>query len=254
MIKSVLLIFLRAPGTHPWAVLTCMLAASIAGGLSLASLLPIFSLAGEGIQGEDSMLARIIVGILGAFNLKPEIVPLLSLLVGGFIAKSLLTLLAMTYVGNTTAKVSTDMRSELINNLMRVRWSFLTSQPTGRLANVVSVDATRAGLAYRVSANFLANALHAGVLIIVAVFVSWKLAVLAMATGLSIAFALHGLVRMARRAGFRQTRQQDRLLTQGPAPPGPQQGGAQGPRANPDDRLCRPSILCRRRTVEFQIR
>jgi ATP-binding cassette subfamily C protein len=213
MIKSVLLIFLRAPGTHPWAVLACLLAAGIAGGISLASLLPIFSLAPEGGQADDSPISQAIVWILGIFNLEPELVPLLSLLVGGFIAKSLLTLLAMTYVGNTTAKVSTDMRSELINNLMRVRWSFLTSQPTGRLANVVSVDATRAGLAYRVSANFLANALHAGVLIIVAVFVSWKLAVLAMATGLSIAFALHGLVRMARRAGFRQTQRTSELVT-----------------------------------------
>ena len=28
MVKSVLLIFMRAPGTHPWAVLACLLAAS----------------------------------------------------------------------------------------------------------------------------------------------------------------------------------------------------------------------------------
>ena len=213
MIKSVLLIFLRAPGTHPWAVLACLLAASIAGGISLASLLPIFSLAAEGAQGEDSLLSQAIVGILGAFELEPEIGPLLSLLVCGFIAKSLLTLIAMTYVGNTTAKVSTDMRAELISNLMRVRWSFLTSQPTGRLANVVSVDATRAGLAYRVAANFLANALQAGILVIVAFFVSWKLSVLALATGLSIAIALHGLVRMARHAGFRQTQRTSELVT-----------------------------------------
>lgn len=213
MIKSVLLIFLRAPGTHPWAVLACLLAAGIAGGISLASLLPIFSLAPEGGQADDSPISQAIVWILGILNLEPELVPLLSLLVCGFIAKSLLTLLAMTYVGNTTAKVSTDMRSELINNLMRVRWSFLTSQPTGRLANVVSVDATRAGLAYRVSANFLANALQAGVLIIVAFFVSWKLSVLALVTGLSIAIALHGLVRMARRAGFRQTQKTSELVT-----------------------------------------
>ncbi len=212
MIKSVLLIFLRAPGTHPWAVLACLLAASIAGGISLASLLPIFSLAADGAQGEDTLVARTIIGILESLNLEPEIGPLLSLLVCGFIAKSLLTLVAMIYVGNTTAKVSTDMRTELISNLMRVRWSFLTSQPTGRLANVVSVDATRAGLAYRVAANFLSNALQAGILIIVAFFVSWKLSVLTLATGLSITFALHGLVGIARRAGFRQTQRTSELV------------------------------------------
>ena len=213
MVKSVLLIFMRAPGTHPWAVLACLLAASIAGGISLASLLPIFSLAADGVQGEDTALSRGIIGILESLNLEPEIGPLLSLLVCGFIAKSLLTLVAMTYVGNTTAKVSTDMRTELISNLMRVRWSFLTSQPTGRLANVVSVDATRAGLAYRVAAKFLSNALQAGILIIVAFFVSWKLSVLALATGLSITFALHGLVGVARRAGFRQTQSTSELVT-----------------------------------------
>ena len=213
MIRSVLTIFFRAPGTHPWAILACLLAAGLAGGISLASLLPLFSLAADSAQGNDSQLAQMVLGFLAFFNLEPEIVPLLSLLVCGFMAKSLLTLVAMTYVGNTTAKVSTDMRTELIDNLLRVRWSFLTSQPMGRLANVVSVDATRAGLAYRVTANFLSNALQAIIYITVAFFVSWKLSVLALVTGLSIILALHGFVRMARRAGFRQTQRTSELVT-----------------------------------------
>ena len=172
MIRSILTIFFRAPGTHPWAILACLLAAGLAGGISLASLLPLFSLAADTAQGNDSQLAQMVLGFLAFFNLEPEIVPLLSLLVCGFMAKSLLTLVAMTYVGNTTANVSTDLRTELINNLLRVRWSFLTSQPMGRLANVVSVDATRAGLAYRVTANVLSNVLQAVIYITVAFFVS----------------------------------------------------------------------------------
>ncbi len=213
MIKSVLLIFLRAPGTHPWAVLACLLVAGFAGGLSTASLLPLFSVAADAGQQSDSLVAQAVVRLLALIGLQPEIAPLLGLLVAGFITKSLLTLLAMIYVGNTTAKVSTDMRAELISDLLRVRWSFLTSQPTGRLANVVSVDATRAGLAYRATASLLSNAMQAAIFVTVAFFVSWKLAFLALTIGLLIAFSLHVFVNMSRVAGYRQTRRTSELVT-----------------------------------------
>ena len=96
------------------------LAASIASGISLASLLPIFSLAPEGAQVDDSPISRAIIGILGTFDLEPKIVPLLSLLVCGFIAKSLLTLLAMTAIPPILFLAGTWVALKLRNTLAAV--------------------------------------------------------------------------------------------------------------------------------------
>lgn len=213
MLHSILTIFLRAPGTHPWAILTCLLVASLAGGLGLASLLPLISLAAGGGQASESQVAQVVLQVLAFLGLSVSIGPLLLLLVGGMIGKDLLTLLAMLYVGNTTARVSTDLRTDLINQLLRVRWNYLTSQPIGRFANAISVDATRAGRAYLVAASFIANAIQAVIFITIALFLSWQLSVVACVTGLMIFFLLQAFVRMSRRAGWRQVERTGELVT-----------------------------------------
>lgn len=213
MLRSILTIFLRAPGTHPWAVLVCLLVASLAGGLGLVSLLPLLNIAANAGQQSSSPVAQAILQGLATLGITPSIGPLLVVLVIGISAKSLLMLLAMVYVGNTTAAVATNLRSDLIKQLLRVRWSYLTSQPMGRFANAVSNDATRAGKAYLISASFVANAIQAAIYVTFAFFVSWQLSVVALVTGLSIVLALHVFVRRSRRAGLRQTQRTSELVT-----------------------------------------
>ena len=212
MLSSILRIFFRAPGTHPWAVLVCLVVAGLAGGLALASLLPLFGIAAGG-EPSDSPLSEAILQGLATLGITPSIGPLLVLLVIGISAKSLLLLLAMSYVGATTARVATELRSDLINQLLRVRWSYLASQPMGRFANAVSNDATRAGKAYLISANFVANAIQAVIYIGVAFFISWQLAFVALGAGLAIAVALQVFVGISRRAGFKQTQRTAELVT-----------------------------------------
>ena len=213
MFHSILSIFLRAPGTRPWAVLACLLVASLAGGLGVASLLPLFGLAEGAGQGSESVVAQAALQVLAFLGLPATIGPLLVLVVGGMVGKDLLTLLAMLYVGNTTARVSTELRSDLISHLLRVRWSYLTSQPTGRFANAISVDATRAGRAYLVAASFIANSIQATIFIVIALFLSWQLSLVACVTGLLIFVLLQAFVRMSRRAGWRQVERTSELVT-----------------------------------------
>jgi ATP-binding cassette subfamily C protein len=213
MLRSILTIFLRAPGTHPWAVLACLLVASVAGGLGLASLLPLFDIATGAGQQSDSPIVQVILQGFDIVGITPSIGPLLVLLVIGISVKSLLMLLAMSYVGTTTARVATDLRSDLINQLLRVRWSYLASQPMGRFANAVSNDATRAGKAYLIAATFVANAIQAAIYIMVALFISWQLALVALGAGLAIAVTLQIFVGISRRAGFRQTQRTAELVT-----------------------------------------
>jgi ATP-binding cassette subfamily C protein len=189
------------------------LGSSLAGGLSLASLLPLFSLATDASQASDSLVAQTVLQILAVFGQGREIAPLLMVLVAAFAVKNLLTLLGMLYVGNTAAKVQTELRSDLIKRLLSVRWNYLASQPMGRFTNVMSVDAMRAGKAYLAAANFFSNVLQALVYVAIAFFVSLKLSLLALVIGLTIALSLQVFVRISRRAGMRQTNRTRELVT-----------------------------------------
>ncbi|MCB2010484.1 MAG: ABC transporter ATP-binding protein [Geminicoccaceae bacterium] len=204
-------IFFSTNPTRAWAVLACLVFANLIEGLGLATLLPIVTVAtGQGDAGSPAH--GIVTGIIDGLGLSVELAPLLLLMVGTLVFKSLLTLAAMSFVGFTSAEVASDLRRDVVRNLMRVRWRYFIRQPSGRITTVVSNDATRAAEAYVLAATFLAFAAQSVVFAIVALVVSWKLALVAFAMGLVMIVAMHSLVRLAKRSGFAQTRRTRDLL------------------------------------------
>lgn len=208
----VLRIFYGASGTNPRTVLICLLLAGIAEGMGLATLLPLLSLAIDGNAAAETALGSYVAAVLGWFGLRPEIGLLLFLVVSGIVLKSALHMVAMRYVGNAVAEVATGMRERLIKRLLDVRWGFFTHLPLGRIANSVSVDATRAGKAYLMSALFQVSIIQTAIYAVVAALVSWKLALAGLAIGLAIMVSLSSLVKMSRKAGRRQTERTSDLV------------------------------------------
>ncbi len=209
---GILRIFYGAKGTAPWLVLACLLLAGLAEGVGLATLLPLLSLAISGGQGETSTAGRMVAELLDFFGFEPELGLLITLVVGGIVLKCSLTIAAMRYVGYAVAQVATGLRAELVQHLLNVRWGYFTLQPLGRIANAVSIDASRAGEAYLMAANFQVHVIQGAVYTIVAILVSWKLALAALVLGGTIAASLHFLVRMSKKAGRRQTQRTSELV------------------------------------------
>ena len=203
---KILKIFFKARGTRPGAVLLCLLLGGIAEGIGLASLLPAMSIVIGGDDGPPNPSIVTFTDALASIGLPATLPVLVAVSVGGIVMKNALNLAAMTYVGYAVAHVATGMRRDLVDNLLNVRWNYFTQQPLGRITNSLSVDATRAGQAYLTAANFLVNAIQAVIYSIVALFVSWKVAVIAILIGGTIALFLSFLVRSAKKAGRRQTR------------------------------------------------
>src|SRR5262249_14237296 len=108
--------------------------------------------------------------------------------------------------------VSTELRRRVIENLLRVRWTWLVHQPLGRIANTISNDATRAAEAYVLAATLVALMLETAIALAIAGMVSWKLAVAAVLIGALVMGSLHFLVRIARKAGWAQTQRNSELL------------------------------------------
>lgn len=186
-------------------MLICLFLGGVAQGAGIASLLPILSIA-LGNEGDaPSASAARITEWLGVLGVESNITTLVSFGVLTIVLKSILTLIAMTYVGYTVANITTNIRRDLVNDLLSARWSYFTTQPLGRITNALSGEASRAGQAYIATANVIVYAFQAVVYLVIALFISWQAALGALVIGALVALTLGFLIRYSRRAGASET-------------------------------------------------
>jgi ATP-binding cassette, subfamily C, bacterial len=189
-------------------MLACLVLATVAEGIGLSSLLPLLSLAtpAGSIAGKgDTRLAHMIDDLLAGVGLQPSVGLLLSFIVGGMALKAAFVLLAQKQIGYTVAQVATDLRLALIRALLAARWEYYIRQPVGGLANAFATEASRAAQAYLAGATIITLLIEAVLYTSLAIVVSWRATLAALAAGTLIIYALNRLVHMSRRAGKRQT-------------------------------------------------
>jgi len=209
-----LFIFARSYPLRSLLALTALLIAGVAEGLGLTTLLPLLTTAlteknaagtAETPDIESSGTDEVVLTLLDRLGLAPTLGTLVTIVVAGLVLKAALMLWAHRQVGYTVAHVATDLRMALIRALLDSRWEFYLRQPVGMLANAVATEATRASQAYMFGAMMTAILIQVVVYACVALLVSWKATLVALAAG-GLCFVLLGrLVRSARKAGRRQT-------------------------------------------------
>ncbi len=210
--RSIVNLFFKAEGANSWAVLVCLLLASMIEGVGFASLVPLLSLA-TGVEGEQtSRVTEITREWMTTLGLPMEVGVLLFFFVLTMVLKSLLSFVAMTYVGYAVASFSTGLRSRLLENIFKVRWGYLIHHPIGQFTNAISTQAERASRAYRLVATLFSQIIQAIVYFAVAFVISWPLALMAIGVGAVMLLSLHTLVRLARKAGARQTKRTRELI------------------------------------------
>ncbi len=210
--RSILSLFFKAEGTNSWAVLACLLMASLIEGVGFASLVPLLTVATGTQEGDSSRVTEITRELMATLGLPMEVGILLFFFVTAMVLKSLLSFVAMTYVGNAVAKFSTGLRAKLLHNIFRVKWGYLIHRPIGQFTNAITSQAERASRAYQLVASFFSQLIQAVAYFAVAFVISWPLALTAIGVGAVMVATLHTLVRLARKAGLRET-QRYRELT-----------------------------------------
>jgi ATP-binding cassette subfamily C protein len=210
-----MLTFFRA---YPWqtlVMLVALLLAGVAEGIGLSALLPLLNIAIKSDarqSGTDQTAApenefeRLVTDILNDLGLQPSIGVLLIIIVLGVTLKSLLLLVAQKQVGYTAAQVATDLRLEVLRTVLRSKWEYFLHQPVGRLTNSLATEAQRSSESFVNGTTVITLILQAMIYGAVAVAVSWKATVVSLTAGLVIIGVSHFLVRMARRAGKKQTK------------------------------------------------
>ena len=205
--------FMRAyPGRSAAMVLLLALGGFVEG-VGVVTMLPLLELVTGGGAGEPSALGQAVGSALEAIGLSPTLGVLLSLIVVAMTLKAVFLWLAMRQVGFTVAQVTTDLRMQLLRALMNARWRYYASQSTGRFANAISSEAHRAASAYREGCVLIAGLLQILAYLLVAVLISWKMAVGTLVIGAVFIYLLRGFVQVARDAGAEQTQLMRSLIT-----------------------------------------
>lgn len=186
-------------------VLCCLLLAGVAEVAGVGSLLPALAAVSGGGGDRETGLGRMVHAVMDTAGLPSSLVSMILLAVGFMAVKSLLSFAALSYAGVLAARVSITLRRRLVAAFFDARWSFLTEQKTGHLANALGNDAARAGDAYLVSAQAAAYAIEVAAYVALNLLVNWRVAVFGLAGGILVILALGRLVEMGRRAGYRQT-------------------------------------------------
>jgi ATP-binding cassette subfamily C protein len=194
------------------AVLVCLLVAGATEGLGLSTLLPLLSVA-TGSAVSSSGYEAHVVRVLTALGIPPVPEPLFAIAVGALWIKAVLVLLAKRQVGYAVARIATDLRLRLLRALLAARWSYSSRQPAGRAANSMATEADRASYAFEYLALIASYSVETTVYVAIALVVSWRGTLVAAAAAALMLLLLNFLVRMAHRAGRKQTALLDSLLT-----------------------------------------
>ena len=210
-------------------MLIALLLAGVAEIFGLSALLPLLSIVVDGNTivsstantavsstantASPSAAERLINETLSTLGLTPTIEILLLVIFLAILFKSGLVLFANKRMGYTVAQVATDLRMALLRALLNSRWQFHLQQPVGKMANAMAAEAGRAGKAFACGAVMIVALVQAIVAVSVAFLVSWQATLIALVGGVIIFFAVGGLVRKAKRAGWRQTKLMKSLLS-----------------------------------------
>ena len=192
-------------------VLLAFLAAGVAEALSLTAILPLLSIAiGDPV---DSNIGKFIVQLLDRVDIDPTIGAMLLIILCGIIFKSLVLLVANRQIGYTVANIATKLRLELIEALFASRWQYYLRQPVGSLTNSIATEASRAAIGFSHAAAVLSLSIQVFVYILIALLVSWQAALISLIIGAIFLLSMSRLVRVARKAGTKQTLVYRELLT-----------------------------------------
>lgn len=192
------------PGRSALMVL-CLLLAGLFEGIGIASLLPLLNLVLSQEGAAPSTLEIALSDAFSALGVEPTLPLLLLVIIIVMILKGIFTLIAMKQVGYTVANIVTELRLAMLRGLFRARWSYFIQQPIGVFTNAISTEAIRLSKAYHGACLLLAGCIQVLFYLVIAFLLSWQITVVSLIGGAFIAGLLIPLIKMARKAGRRET-------------------------------------------------
>lgn len=182
-----------------------MVVAGFAEGVGVVALIPVLEFA-EGGEGPSSRIGRAVVSVLEGMGIEPRLSVLLVGIVILITLKAFFLLLAKRQVGFTVARVTRDLRLQLMSAVLKVRWRYFSDRTIGQFTSAIIAEANRSAGAYREACNLLAAVVQMLAYLAIAAWISWKVALGTVVIGVVMARVFRRFVRASRSAGRDQTR------------------------------------------------
>ena len=186
-------------------LILAMMVTGFLEGVSVAAVFPILSIVTKG-QTAPTRLNEVIEQALAFLHL-PASLPVLCLLVVVTIwLKAAISMLVERALGRTGATIGQDIRQRLLQALVNAKWSYFTIQPVGRFVAAATTEANWASTAFRNSLKVIEQSMRTAIFCGLALFMGWKMALVAISMGVLMGLSLRTLTRAAHLAGRERQR------------------------------------------------
>lgn len=186
-------------------IFVSFLIAGLLEGISVGSLLPLMSMIQSSGGQTDSLTAEYTKAFFNFFHMEPSIGALLGVITVLIAVKSVFAFFAMRNVGYAAANMANQLRQNFIGAVMGARWGYFSQFSIGKTTNTLITEADRAALSYLSLCKMIADMMLVGIYMVIALFMSWKITLVAFMAGIVAMLALYRLVAIVKKAGRQQT-------------------------------------------------
>jgi ATP-binding cassette subfamily C protein len=205
--RFLLIIFRQYPG-QTLMMLLALLFAGVAEGVGLSAMMPLLAITlgdSKMATGENATKAeQMIRSIFDWLGITPTLEFLLIMIFTAMMLKTLLVLFANRRVGYTVAQLTTDLRQQALKAFIVARWEFHISQPIGRIGSAMMGEPAQTAKAYAAGVSMIVFLINEMIYVAVALMVSWKATLIAMAAGMLFWYPLNRFIKKAKKASLRQ--------------------------------------------------
>lgn len=173
--------------------------ASVLEAFAILSAVPLVMLI-DGELDRDTTLGRTMIGAYEWAGIEPTIVSVMATIAVLVALRGILQLVAMVRIGFAAADIAASMRLRLLRALFDAGGAHLAGLSGGRLQTVLVGETQLAGEAAVASCRLLSNVIQLVIYVVVALFISWQVSLLALVIGLVAYRLLARYVEMARQA------------------------------------------------------
>lgn len=184
-------------------IMGLLVLAGLVESVGAVSILPLLGSLVTGDASSNPLIERV-YSVFQRVGLQPSLGMMLMVLSVSMFGKGVLTYLAYRKIGYVEAEVAARLRLQFLDKLLNARWTFFSSQPTGRLTHALTSEMAEAGAALGVLARTLSFAIQALVYFVVAAYVSWQVLICGIFGGLVLGYLFKGLISYVRKAGNRR--------------------------------------------------
>ena len=196
--------FLSRYRTETVGIFLGMLIASISEGVGIMSLVLVVQVMLDTDMSETPAPLRAIFELFSKAGIRPTFVSLILTVAGLIALKAILLICAEAYALRVNARIASDLRLELVENVVSANWQFFHSQRLGRLSNALHEEATQAAGMYLVFCRSASHVASLLIYVLVAAGLSWSLSLAAIVSSLILLRLMKKFVDMSAKSGSRQ--------------------------------------------------